>query len=58
MNDIGIGKGGAKKIEVDSGFFDALFGQYYSFVGIKFEIGYAASGIVISLIEYYRGKHS
>lgn len=39
-------------------FFDALFGQYYSVVGIEFEIGYAVSGIIISLIEYHRGKHS
>ena len=27
MNNIGIGKGGAKKIEVDSGYFDVLFGN-------------------------------
>lgn len=36
----------------------SVVGVYYINLGIEIEIGYAASGIIISLIEYYRGKHS
>lgn len=36
----------------------SIVGVYYINLGIKFEFGYAVSGIIISLIEYYRGRHS
>jgi len=39
-------------------FSKSIVGIYYIYVGFYIEIGYAVSGVIICLIEYYRGKHS
>lgn len=36
----------------------SIVGVYYVYVGFKIELAYVVSGIIISLIEYYRVKHS
>lgn len=36
----------------------SIVGVYYIYVGFYIEFGYAVSGVIIALIELYRGKHS